>query len=266
MLPQWDPDRLQQKIPFNLALIGGRRQGKSTAVSDLVMRMRSRFDLIVAFIGSAACNPVIHHIMSESFDPRFFYSEWNQPLVSALLRQQEMLGADKRSILILMDDVILSGKSEDQLNHMAMRGRHFGVSLIMCAVSYTTLPKKTRRSLDALIVFSLPMQGDMKLMTWEYASRNSMAEHVLRNLGDHEALVLETLQKQQQLFMWKADLLTLEGGNNQSASSPESGLSKTEPSSETPRVRRTEPRRKDTSGSRDRKQSAEGPVLRTHTV
>ena len=72
MLPQWDPDRLQQKIPFNLALIGGRRQGKSTAVSDLVMRMRSRFDLIVAFIGSAACNPVIHHIMSESFDPRFF--------------------------------------------------------------------------------------------------------------------------------------------------------------------------------------------------
>jgi len=241
--------------------------------------MRSRFDLIVAFIGSAACNPVIHHIMSESFDPRFFFSEWNQPLVAGLLRQQEMLGEDKRSILILMDDVILSGKSEDQLNHMAMRGRHFGVSLIMCAVSYTTLPKKTRRSLDALIVFSLPMQGDMKIMTWEYASRNSMAEHVLRNLGDHEALVLETLQKQQQLFMWKADLLTLEGdqgsdpasrrevgGNNQSASSPESGLSKTEPSSETPRVRRTEPHRKDTSGSRDRMQSGEGPVLRTHTV
>ena len=141
MLPQWDPDRLQQKIPFNLALIGGRRQGKSTAVSDLVMRMRSRFDLIVAFIGSAACNPVIHHIMSESFDPRFFYSEWNQPLGAGLLRQQEKLGADKRSILILMDDVILSGKSEDQLNHMAMRGRHFGVSLIMCAVSYTTTQK-----------------------------------------------------------------------------------------------------------------------------
>ncbi len=232
-------------------------------MSDLVSRMKSRFDLIVSFIGSAACNPVLHHIMSESYDPRFFYSEWNQHLITALLNQQEKLGPDKRSILILVDDVILSGKSEEQLNHMAMRGRHFGISLIMCAVSYTTLPKKTRRSLDALIVFSLPMQGDMKLMTWEFASKNSMAEHVLRNLGDHEALVLETLQKRQQLFMWKADLLTL---YNQSASSPERGLSKTEGSSETLPERQTALHQTDTSEPPGHTQSQGDVVLRKRAV
>ena len=129
---------------------------------------------------------------------------------TALLEQQEAAGTDKRSILILVDDVVLTGPAEDQLSHMAMRGRHFGISLIMCAVSYTTLPKKARRAMDALLVYSCPMQGDLKILTWEFASHTSMAEHALRNLDDHTALVLETLERRQQLFLWKADLLTVE--------------------------------------------------------
>ena len=127
--------------------------------------MKGQFDLVIAFIGSAACNPVIHQIMVEHFDPRFFFSEWNTALLAQLLRQQEDLGEKKRSILILVDDVILSGQASEQLCHLCMRGRHFGISMIMCAVSYTTLPKKCRRSLDALLVYSLPMAGDMKVMT-----------------------------------------------------------------------------------------------------
>ena len=133
------------------------------------------------------------------------------------MAQQEELGSERRSILILVDDIILSGKAEEQLTHLAMRGRHFGISLMMCAVSYTTLPKKARRSLDVLLVYSLPMQGDMKVMTWEFAHRNSMAEHVLRNLGEHEALVLETLQRRQQLFIWKADVLSIENRQNKAS-------------------------------------------------
>jgi hypothetical protein len=170
--------------------------------------MKSKFDLVICFIGSAACNPILSLILEQYYDPRFFFSKWEQVLLDKVLEQQEQLGAEKRSILILVDDVIMGSKDQDQLAHLAMRGRHFGISIMMCAVSYTTLPKKARRSLDALLCFSMPMQGDMKVMTWEYASKNSMAEHVLRNLGEHECLVLETLQKKQQLFIWKADLLS----------------------------------------------------------
>ena len=169
--------------------------------------MKNKFDLVICFIGSAACNPILSLILEKHFDSRFFFSKWDQTLLDNVLEQQEKLGMNKRSILLLVDDVIMGSKDQDQLAHLAMRGRHFGVSIMMCAVSYTTLPKKARRSLDALLCFSMPMQGDMKVMTWEYASKNSMAEHVLRNLGEHECLVLETLQKKQQLFIWKADLL-----------------------------------------------------------
>ena len=171
--------------------------------------MRAKFDLVIAFIGSAACNPVIHQLMVENWDRRFFFSEWKPDLIKKLLKQQEAAGPDKRNIMILVDDVVLTGPEEQQVSHMAMRGRHFGISLMFCAVSYVTLPKQCRRSLDCLLIYSLPMQGDLKVLTWEFATHNSMAEHALRNLEDHCCLVLETLERKQQLFLWKADLLTV---------------------------------------------------------
>ena len=75
MLPAWNPDRLAQKIPFNLGLVGGRKQGKSTAVSSLCQLMRKKFDLVIAFIGSASCNPVLQQQMVENWDPIFFFND-----------------------------------------------------------------------------------------------------------------------------------------------------------------------------------------------
>ena len=130
---------------------------------------------------------------------------------------------------------------------------------MMCAVSYTTLPKKARRSLDVLLVYSLPMQGDMKVMTWEFAHKNSMAEHVLRNLGDHEALVLETLQRRQQLFIWKADVLTVE--NDQNKELQARAILRTQPCDDSPSARRTAPRRTNTPEFQTYKQSPEGTEI-----
>ena len=76
MLPQWDPRRLETKIPFNPALCGGRRMGKSSAVSSLLEIMKNKFDLIIAFIGSASCNPVLKEQMFQNWDDRFFFSQW----------------------------------------------------------------------------------------------------------------------------------------------------------------------------------------------
>ena len=181
--------------------------GKSSAVSDLIQRMSSRFDLVIAFIGSANCNPVLRFQMEQHWDDRFFFDEWSTELVERLMKQQE---THKRNVLVLMDDVILSSQAQDQICHLAMRGRHFNISLMMCTVSYTTMPKRMRRSLDALLVFSCPMQGDMKILCWEYANNTSMATFALNNLEEHNCLVLETLERRQKLFLWKANLLELE--------------------------------------------------------
>ena len=177
--------------------------GKSTATADLLWRNASRFDLVVCFVGSAHCNPVLEALLERYWDSRFFFSDWDEPLIQRLLAQQEKLES-KRSILILVDDVIMGSKAQEQLATLAMRGRHFGISLFMCCVSYTTLPKRVRRSLDAVLVFSLPMTGDLKVLTWEYTSNAQIASFALKRLKTHECLVLETLTRSQKLALWKA--------------------------------------------------------------
>ncbi len=177
--------------------------GKSTATADLLWRNAEKFDLVLCFVGSAYCNPVLEALLKRFWDPRFFFSDWNPHLIAKLLEQQESLDT-KRSILIIIDDVVLSSKAQDQLCTLAMRGRHFGISLMMACVSYTTLPKRVRRSLDVVLVFSLPMKGDLKVLTWEYTSNTRVAEFALRRLEDHQCLVLETLTKKQKLTLWRA--------------------------------------------------------------
>ena len=65
--------------------------GKSSAVSSLLKRMKSKFDLIIAFIGSASCNPVLQELMYQFWDDRFFFSAWDDQLIGRLLKQQEEL-------------------------------------------------------------------------------------------------------------------------------------------------------------------------------
>ena len=174
--------------------------------------MSSQFDLVVCFIGSAACNPTIEAMMERFWDPRFFFSTWNQHLIDKLLEQQERLKKEgrPRHVCILVDDVILNSSAEEQLAHMALRGRHFNISLCMAAVSYTSLPKRVRRALDILFCFSCSMHGDRKILMWEYANNANMASFMLKNLGDHECLVLETNRRRQDLKVWRAGLLTPE--------------------------------------------------------
>ena len=75
-------------------------------------------------VGSAACNPVLQALLTEHWDPRFFFSEWDPELMARLLEQQETLQITgrQREVLILIDDVILGSKAEDQLAHLCMRG------------------------------------------------------------------------------------------------------------------------------------------------
>ena len=208
---EWNPDRLETRLPVVLAAVGARRSGKSTAVMHLVYTLFDTFDLVIAFVGSAACCPVLEAMMERNpkWDPRFFFDAWNQPLIDKLLAQQQNLKRDgiTRNVLILMDDVVLGSKDIDQLSHMCMRGRHFNISVMMAAVSYTSISKRCRRSLDFLLVFSCPMQGDRKILSWEYAANQSSADFGLKNLKENQCVVFETSRKQQKLFVWKAQLL-----------------------------------------------------------
>ena len=213
MLEEWNPDRLMSKLPgVNILLCGIRRGGKSNCCSALIERTKKHFDLVIAFVGSASCNPVLEQQMIDNgWDTRFFFSEYKDELMKKLLVQQQDLKKQGRNrrVLVIVDDVILQGKCRDSLANLGIRGRHFLVSIFMCCVSYTTAPKRLRRSLDCLLVFSLPMSGDLQVLTWEFASKVKMARFALDNLQKHQCLVLEKFDSNQKLYVYTAPLLEL---------------------------------------------------------
>ena len=143
------------------------------------------------------------------WDERMFFPKWNQALIDKLLEQQTELRKRgvERHVLILMDDVVLTGRDTDQLAHLALRGRHFNISVMMAAVSYTSICKRARRCLDFLLVYSCPMSGDRKILAWEYASNSQTADFALGHLEENQCVVFETSRKKQHLYNWRAQLL-----------------------------------------------------------
>jgi hypothetical protein len=187
-------------------------------------------------MGTSACSPEMRSLMETKFDPRFVFAEWNEPLMKTLLKQQEelKLKGTQRQVCVLVDDIVLSGRDEDSLAHLCLRGRHFNISVLACAVSYTTLPKRSRRSLDVLFLFSCPMAGDCELLTKEYSSRSKMARYCLQNLPDWTSLVLETLEKRQRLYHYRVPL-----ESDQNEELPVSSDSETSAVPETPSPHQT---------------------------
>ena len=187
-------------------------------------------------MGTSACSPEMKNLLQRHFDPRFVFSEWNEALMNKLMEQQERLKLEgsNRQVIVLVDDIVLSGRDEDALAHLCLRGRHFNISVLACAVSYTTLPKRSRRSLDCLFLFSCPMSGDVDILTREYCSRSKMARYCLQNLPEWTSLVLETLEKRQRLYHYR---VPLEGVQNEGSSS--SAPDETEAFDETPEQHQT---------------------------
>ena len=52
-----------------------------------------KFDVVLAFVGSAACSPVLEAMLERNpnWDPRFFFSQWKLNLIEKLLELQEKL-------------------------------------------------------------------------------------------------------------------------------------------------------------------------------
>ena len=148
-------------------------------------------------------------MINSGFDDRFFFDNYQTKLIDRLLTQQSRLldNGCPRNILVVMDDCVLNAEATESLSHLAMRGRHFRISLMCASVSYTAISKRVRRSLDYLFLFSSPMNSDMKLLSYEYTNNMNTAVWGLKNLEEHQCMVFETCQKQQVLYNWKACLV-----------------------------------------------------------
>ena len=201
MLPTYPLENLKQLKPFNVALLGMRRCGKSFATSKLAKYMLHEFDLIITFLGTAHCNPELISFINEYYDPRLCFNMFNVNVIHTLCAQQEKLEAMgiTRNVLVCFDDCFTSSKqAEDTLSHLFIRGRHFDISTIISAVSYVSINKNCRRSLDCIFLYSSVCKSDLDALMKEYIhTKAHVAKYCIQNLPMYTALVVETKRNQQ---------------------------------------------------------------------
>ena len=173
--------------------------------THLLKLFKNEFDLVISFCGSYSCSPDLARIFEQSLDPRFMFDGFTVEFLQKLRQQQEDLKAQgtPRNVLLLFDDCDMTSEQHTELGFFATRARHFNVSMFFCSVSYTSIPKSYRRSLDFLLLFSVPMSSDKKLLLQEYSRNPSFANWCINQLEPFQCLVLESGFKQE-LFTYRA--------------------------------------------------------------
>jgi hypothetical protein len=170
----------------------------------LLKLYKGEFDLVISFCGSYSCSPELARIFEESLDPRFMFDGFTVEFLQKLREQQERLKLQgtPRNVLLLFDDCDMTPEQHTELGFFATRARHFRVSMFFSSVSYTSIPKSYRRSLDFLLLFSVPMSSDKKLLLQEYSRNPSFASWCINQLEKYQCLVLESSHKQE-LFTYR---------------------------------------------------------------
>ena len=141
MLPTYDLNRINEFIPFNMCLLGARRSGKSVASYKLTEFLLPSFDLVISFLGTRNCNKELCNLIATHFDDRLNFVQFNPLVLKKLIEQQERLieQGTPRNVLIVFDDVFAANQRHvETLTRLFIRGRHYHISIINCAVCFTT--------------------------------------------------------------------------------------------------------------------------------
>jgi len=207
MLKTYDLERIRGFKPFNICMLGMRRSGKSYAAAKLTKHLASEFDLCLSFLGTKNCNSELCDFIGTRYDPRLNFVEFQPIILKRLLKQQEDLleSGKKRHVLIIFDDVFANSHPNniELLNRLFLRGRHFQISIINSAISFVTIAKNCRRSLDILFLYSSVCKSDNQILASEYVHGNySTALYAIQNLEKYKALIIET-KRNQKLFEYK---------------------------------------------------------------
>ena len=165
----------------------------------LLSKWRKEFDLIISFCGSTSCSPELQRIFDKHLDERFMFPSYNAKFLDTLCKQQEDLKREGRirRVLILMDDVETDSESESKFAFFSTRHRHYNVSIAMCSVRYSHVPKSYRASADCLFLFSTCMHSDRELLLKEFSANKRFSEYCMMNLEKYTALVFTSGYKQE---------------------------------------------------------------------
>ena len=202
-------ERFYNKLPLCSAWIGYRKSGKSLSASMVIRYLVSRnsFKRIILFLGNEYCNPELVKLVKHKFDERLIFTRFSEELLSTIIKQQKKLRdiSEDNTLLIVFDDVYTArGRNGEMMNKIFQSGRHFLISCIVLAVSWSDIAPSCRRSLDFAILYSNITLYDTDFLTKTFLNRNLIpkAKYALKTNSLYTALCIET-SPVQKLFLLK---------------------------------------------------------------
>ena len=137
-----------------ILMVGKRKTGKSSLVTDLMANMADKFSYGIAFCPTEDSSRSLQKFMPRTC----IFSDYREDKVEALMAMQRRYWARPkggREVFILMDDVTFDKGiwRSRTMRELAMNGRHRHVTLLICCQFLFDLPPDIRSQID--IVFAL---------------------------------------------------------------------------------------------------------------
>lgn len=203
------------KVEINpmCVIISGRNSGKSFLINDLVYNMLKvrKYDLIYLFSSTAQLSTVDN---SYSFMPKNFIYRTNEEIeqtMDHLVKIQQFRESQKMKridILCIFDDIEIS--QNQSLNNMAVRGRHYNITVILSSQRASTLVSSTIRSNFDYLFFRKCSTDDIKDYVYKMCTNSGfhnakdLVEYTHDNTHDFQFLFYDNKTDENNLYITKA--------------------------------------------------------------
>ena len=181
--PKKKADTAPEPLPphaFLMCIVAPPRSGKSNLLMTVIgashMYGRDYFDEIYYLSPSQNFDDTTRHLLPkldnviQIDDPDVL--ENADVIIKQIMNQQSKdKPEDRKKVLIVMDDMAGTLNKNKQIQKLATKYRHYGLSLIFCLQHYKALPTMIRTSMTCFIHFNIPNEKDYFKMCEEIHCR-----------------------------------------------------------------------------------------------
>ena len=208
------------KDDATIALIGGRRTGKTTIIKDVLYHKRHMSGAIV-MSGTDECTDAYTGIVPDSF----IFDGWRPDIAAKLLKRQKRLKRSGKSdksigIILLMEDLGFDSKiwaKSREIKNIFMNGRHNKIMCILPMQYVVGIGPDLRQQIDYIFILR-ENKHNLREKIWEhwagiFPNAEIFGKVLSQCSNNYECLVIDNTSNENQdiednVFWFKADVHT----------------------------------------------------------
>lgn len=161
--------------PFSLLVVGPSRCGKTNVILNLLTKWYSTaFDEVYLFSESAyqpssGWLKMIEDGVIEEENVVDSYKTADSKIGSLIEQQKQMPKDQRRTVLVILDDMARESKKSTNLEALYTRGRHFNISTILLSQKFKDVASSNRNNATSVILYKPQQNMELDALTEAFA-------------------------------------------------------------------------------------------------